>query len=68
MSIRLPDHDHCKFCGDPIPFERAYCSEDCYWKDQAKIKKEKNDNIRFAIITAVSVVVIFVVGFVLRGS
>ncbi|AIZ55941.1 hypothetical protein Mpt1_c00330 [Candidatus Methanoplasma termitum] len=68
MSIRLPEHDHCKFCGDPVPFDRAFCSEDCYWKEQARIKKDKNSNIRFAVITAVSVAIIIVAGFFLRNG
>jgi len=59
MSIRLPEHDHCKFCGDPVPFEQAYCSEDCYWKDQAKLKKEKNKNHLFIATIVVSIIVIF---------
>ena len=62
MSVRLPEHDHCKFCGDPVPFEQAYCSEDCYWKDQAKIKKEKSNSILFVVVTAVSVLVILTIG------
>jgi len=66
MSTRLPEHDHCKFCGDPVPFEQAYCSEDCYWKDQARIKKEKNKNIIFVAVTAASVAVILIVGHFLQ--
>ncbi len=62
MSVRLPDHDHCRFCGDPVPFEQAYCSEDCYWKDQAKMKKEKRDNIIFVAAAGASVAVILLVG------
>ena len=66
MSVRLPEHDHCKFCGDPVPFDQAYCSEDCYWKDHARTKKEKRDNILFAVLTGVSVIVILVVGFLVE--
>jgi len=45
-----------------VPFDQAYCSEDCYWSDQAKMKKEKNRNILFVVVTAVSVSVIFIIG------
>lgn len=62
MSTRLPEHDHCRFCGDPVPFEQAYCSEGCYWKDHAKVRKEKNNNIIFIAATAASVVAILAVG------
>lgn len=68
MSVRLPEHDHCKFCGDPVPFERAYCSEDCYHKDRAKVKKERNSNILFAVAVAASVAVIAAMGFFLRNG
>jgi predicted nucleic acid-binding Zn ribbon protein len=65
MPSGLPEHDHCRFCGDPVPFDRAYCSEKCYWADHAKTKKEKMDNIRFAVLTIVSVAVILVIGVLL---
>jgi len=67
VTVRLPEHDHCKFCGDPVPFEQAYCSEDCYWKDQAKKKKEKRDYLLFVVLALVSVAVIAAVGFLLRS-
>ena len=66
MTVRLPEHDHCKFCGDPVPFDQAYCKEDCYWKDQAKIKKEKRGNLIFVVLTVASVAVIAAVGILLR--
>jgi len=65
MTTRLPEHDHCRYCGDPVPFEQAYCSEECYWKDQARIKKDRNNNILFVILTAVSVVVVLAIGALL---
>ncbi|MDR1955087.1 MAG: DUF2116 family Zn-ribbon domain-containing protein [Candidatus Methanoplasma sp.] len=65
MSVRLPEHDHCKFCGDPVPFEQAYCSEDCYWNDQAKNRKEKRNNIIFVALTAASVAAIAIAGILL---
>ncbi len=65
MTARLPDHDHCKFCGDPVPFEQAYCSEECYWNDQAQTKEEKRKNLLFVVLTAVSVIVIVAIGILL---
>ena len=65
MTVRLPEHDHCKFCGDPVPFDQAYCTEECYHKDQARIKKEKRDNIIFAVLTAASITVILILGYFL---
>ncbi|MDR0309538.1 MAG: DUF2116 family Zn-ribbon domain-containing protein [Candidatus Methanoplasma sp.] len=65
MSIRLPEHDHCRFCGDPVPFEQAFCSEDCYWKEDARVKKERNNNIIFALLTVASVAAIAAAGTLL---
>ncbi|MCL2032437.1 MAG: DUF2116 family Zn-ribbon domain-containing protein [Methanomassiliicoccaceae archaeon] len=68
MTVKLPEHDHCKTCGDPVPFDQAYCSEDCYWKEQARIKKEKKDNMLFAVLTVVSVAAILAVGIFMQAS
>lgn len=65
MSVTLPEHDHCKFCGDPVPFDQAYCSEKCYWDDQARMKKEKRDNMLFIAVAGIIVIVILVVGALL---
>jgi len=62
MSTRLPEHDHCRFCGDPVPFDRAYCSEECYYNDQAKTRKKKRDDLLFVALTGASVAVIVIVG------
>ena len=66
MSLRLPEHDHCKFCGDPVPFEQAYCSEECYYSEQARIKKEKRNNYLFAAAAAASIIAIALVGIFLN--
>jgi len=65
MQTRLPEHDHCKFCGDPVPFDRAYCTEDCYWKDQARMKKKKKNNLLFILLTGASVLAIMAVSVLL---
>ncbi|MDR3206334.1 MAG: DUF2116 family Zn-ribbon domain-containing protein [Candidatus Methanoplasma sp.] len=61
----LPEHDHCKFCGDAVPFDRAYCSEKCYWDDRAASQKEKRNNLLFAAITVASVAAIAAAGILL---
>ena len=37
MDPMLPDHDHCRYCGDAVPFEQAYCCEECYYADQKRM-------------------------------
>lgn len=66
MSTILPEHDHCRFCGDPVPFDQAFCSEKCYWDEQARIKKEKRRNLIFGAVTAVCVLAIFAASQFLR--
>lgn len=45
--MKLPEHDHCKFCGDPIKFGDKYCSEDC---EHLHNDKEKRENRRLNIL------------------
>jgi predicted nucleic acid-binding Zn ribbon protein len=49
-----------------VPFDQAYCSEKCYYDDQAKTKKEKRDNMLFVLLSAVSVAIILIAGVLLR--
>jgi len=54
MSTPLPEHDHCKYCGDPVPHELAYCKEECYWNDQKRKKSEKTKNIVYGMLVVAS--------------
>lgn len=56
----LPEHDHCKNCGDPIPFDMAFCREDCYWEYQRKKRKEKEKWAVYAAVLAITVAVLLV--------
>lgn len=58
----LPEHDHCKNCGDPVPFDMAYCCEDCYWEYQRNQKKHKNREMLFWV----SAVCVVVAGIVIK--
>ncbi|MCQ2069818.1 MAG: DUF2116 family Zn-ribbon domain-containing protein [archaeon] len=64
MSLNMPEHDHCRWCGDAIPFDMAYCSMDCYEKDQARIKKEKNLDRAITSLAAVGVIAILAIGLI----
>lgn len=56
--VTLPEHDHCRNCGDPVPFDMAYCCEACYWEFQGKAKKEKRTMYLYATAVVMSVVVL----------
>lgn len=63
MASDVTEHDHCRFCGDAVPSDQAYCSVECYYKDQDKIKGEKRKEILWTAIAFVGVLAILAVGF-----
>lgn len=46
-AVRLPEHSHCKFCGDPIPFGEEYCNDACRQGEVDRIAKEKRKDYIF---------------------
>lgn len=60
---RLPEHSHCIFCGDPVPFGEEYCNDDCRHSEMERVAKEKRKDMMFYIGAAVSVVIILAVGY-----
>ena len=62
----LPNHSHCKYCGDPVPFGSEYCDEDCRELHLAqKAVERKKDIISYGLMAA-ALVAIMVVGIVLK--
>ncbi len=61
--IRLPDHSHCIYCGDPIPFGEEYCSEECRAKEAARAENERRKDRLFYVIATVTIIVILAVGY-----
>lgn len=64
-AIRLPEHSHCKFCGDPIPFGEEYCDDECRAGEEARVRKERNKDLAFYVISGITIVVILVLGYIL---
>jgi len=60
----LPPHDHCRYCGCAVPFEQAYCSEECYYKDKAKKRKERRNALLWAVFGAGGIIVIAAIGYI----
>lgn len=61
----MPEHSHCKYCGEPIRFGTEYCNDECRSAEMERDRKERlKDNLFFAIC-AVTIVVIFVVKMIL---
>ncbi len=65
MVPDVTEHDHCRYCGDAVPEDQAYCSVECYNKDQERIKKEKRAEMFWTVATVVAVVAVLVAGFLL---
>ncbi len=61
MALRLPEHSHCGFCGDAIPFGQRYCSEECSQKEQERLSKEKRKDLMFYGISALIILALFAV-------
>lgn len=63
MCPDVTEHDHCRFCGDAVPSDQAYCSVECYYKDQDRLKKEKLRERIIAAVAAIGVVAILAIGY-----
>ena len=64
--VALPNHSHCKYCGDPVPFGNEYCDDDCRELYLAEKSVERKKDIIFYGAIAVSLVAILAVGGILR--
>lgn len=62
----LPNHSHCKYCGDPVPFGSEYCDEDCRELHLAEKAVDRKKDIIFYGLIAASLVAILVIGMVLN--
>ncbi len=62
----LPNHSHCEYCGDPVPFGSEYCDDDCRELHLAEKAVERKKDIIFYGLIAASLVAILVIGTVLN--
>ena len=63
--VALPNHSHCKYCGDPIPFGNEYCDDDCRELHLAEKSVERKKDIIFYGLIAASLIIILVIGMVI---
>lgn len=64
-GLRLPDHSHCIYCGDPIPFGEEYCNGECRSKEAARAASEKRRDNMFFILSGLTVVIIIALRLIL---
>ena len=60
-NIRLPEHSHCAYCGDPIPFGEEYCNEECRKNEAERVAKEKRKDYIFYGIAAATILALFII-------
>ena len=64
--VALPNHSHCKFCGDPVPFGSDYCDDDCRELHIAEKAVDRKKDVIFYGLIAGSLIAILIIGMVLR--
>ena len=64
MSPDVPDHEHCRWCGDEIPADQAWCSIECHDKDMAAVRKEKYKDLFWSAAALIGVAVILALGLI----
>ncbi len=65
-GLRLPEHSHCLYCGDPIPFGEEFCDETCREKAIDQERKERNKEYRFWGSAGVVIVIVIIIGVLLK--
>jgi predicted nucleic acid-binding Zn ribbon protein len=60
-NIRLPEHSHCIYCGDPIPFGEEYCCDECRDNEKIRQAKEKKKDYMFYAIAAATILILFAI-------
>ena len=62
----LPNHSHCRYCGNPIAYGEEYCDDDCRELFKAEESVERKKDILFYGAIAVSLVAILAVGAIIK--
>ncbi len=43
--LKLPEHSHCKFCVDPVPFKEEYCDDECRRSEVDRVAAKRRRNL-----------------------
>ena len=62
--VKLPEHSHCLFCGDPVPFGESFCDDECRKALEKDTTTEKRKDLRFYVLIAGSLAVIVLAGVI----
>ena len=58
MALRLPEHSHCNYCGDPVPYGEEYCSEECRENHRNEDKKTRIRDIAFYVTVGLALIIL----------
>ena len=64
--VALPNHSHCRYCGNPIAYGEEYCDDDCKALHKAEENIERKGDIMFYGMIAVSLITILAAGVIIR--
>jgi len=62
-NIRLPEHSHCVYCGNPVPFGEQFCNDECRRLESEKVAQQKKRDYLFFGVCAAVIVAIFVIRY-----
>lgn len=65
MNVRLPEHSHCLHCGDPVPADATYCSDECRQERETTKRRADRRMWLFYIVAIIAVVGIWIYSYVL---
>ena len=66
MTVLLPEHSHCLYCGNPVAYGTDYCDDDCRALEAAQEAEEKKKDVRLYAIIIASLVIVAGIGFGLK--
>ncbi len=64
--VALPNHSHCRYCGNPTPYGENYCDDDCKALFKAEESIERRKDIIFYGSIGVALIAVITIGAVLR--
>ncbi len=58
-KIRIPSHRHCPVCGNSMPIDAEFCSDECRDKYLQKVKRDRRMRLFFFLFYAILMAVLF---------
>ena len=66
MDMQLPEHDHCRYCGDPIRYGEEFCYDYCRELFIEQEKADKKKDIKFYAMIATTLGGLFIAGVLMK--